>query len=135
MSYYNSILILIIAEILPKSLDIPYMSVHQKIQLVKQLMTNDHISYTDLLSLAIPEIHYEDDCPSECRQKEQCNRTKKCINVAKIIVAQLKTKVRFDIITNYTIIKDKRFVIFLTLQRPVWKLIDDQCPFVVGSLR
>ena len=84
---------LCIPELIPKSVDIDYMLEQQKRHMVEQLMKDYEICYSDLLRLAIPEIHFKDVCPASCNIRKQCKLTKKCIKFAKKVVKILRTKV------------------------------------------
>ena len=57
---------------LPKSVEFPY---DDEMTKLRPLLSQSTVLYEDLLrALHVPPVHAEEECPGDCRQKEDCDR-------------------------------------------------------------
>merc|ERR1711911_201483 len=72
---------------LPKSVEFPYDNEMTKL---RPLLSQSTVGYEDLLNaLYVPPVHAEEECPGDCRQKEDCNRLRQVYFLVRLLVAKM----------------------------------------------
>ena len=72
---------------LPKSVEFPY---DDEMTKLRPLLSQSTVRYEDLLrALHVPPVHAEEECPGDCRQKEDCDRLRQVYFLVRLLVAKM----------------------------------------------
>ena len=72
---------------LPKSVEFPY---DDEMTKLRPLLSHSTVRYEDLLhALHVPPVHAEEECPGDCRQKEDCDRLRQVYFLVRLLVAKM----------------------------------------------
>ena len=76
-----------IADRLPKSVEFSY---EDEMVKLRPLLSESPVRYDDLLrALHVPPVHAEEECPRDCRQKEDCDRLRQVYFMVRLLVARM----------------------------------------------
>ena len=57
---------------------------------LRSLLSQSTVGYEDLLrALHVPPVHAEEECPRDCRQKEDCDRLRQVYFLVRLLVAKM----------------------------------------------
>ena len=94
---------------LPKSVEFPY---DDEMTKLRPLLSQSTVRYEDLLrALHVPPVHAEEECPGDCRQKEDCDRLRQVYFLVRLLVAKMGEI------------------------NPVFRLGADRHPSIIGSMK
>merc|ERR1719234_1302861 len=72
---------------LPKSVEFAY---DDEMTKLRPLLSQSTVRYEDLLrALHVPPVHAEEECPGDCRQKEDCDRLRQVYFLVRLLVAKM----------------------------------------------
>merc|ERR1719239_2065606 len=76
-----------IGDRLPKSVEFAY---EDEMTKLRPLLSQSTVRYEDLLrALHVPPVHAEEECPGDCRQKEDCDRLRQVYFLVRLLVAKM----------------------------------------------
>ena len=76
-----------IEDKMPKSVEFAY---DDEMTKLRPLLSQSTVRYEDLLrALHVPPVHAEEDCPGDCRQKEDCDRLRQVYFLVRLLVAKM----------------------------------------------
>ncbi len=72
---------------MPKSVEFPY---DDEMTKLRPFLSQSTVRYEDLLhALHVPPVHAEEECPGDCRQKEDCDRLRQVYFLVRLLVAKM----------------------------------------------
>ena len=94
---------------IPKCVEFQYDNEMVKL---RPLLSQDTVLYEDLLrALHVPPVHAEEECPEDCRQKEDCNKLRQVYYLVRLLVDKMGKS------------------------NPVFRLGPNRHPVIIGSMK
>ena len=76
-----------IGDRLPKSVEFAY---DDEMTKLRPLLSQSTVRYEDLLrALHVPPVHVEEECPVDCRQKEDCDRLRQVYFLVRLLISKM----------------------------------------------
>ena len=86
----------ILLDLIPKSVEFPYFNELDKIKkMLPESIANKTklINYKDLIKkLWVPTVHYQENCPDDCGQKEKCHCIREVLTLLKHLMEKISQK-------------------------------------------